>query len=167
MDDRIITRSTCSATLNYYLNHSKIQADSAPDNAPAYIDASYLVAIQDTYLFIFSGGCLLFWRTDDNNYEADIYCLPRKRGANARQAAKEALAIVFSQQNPPVIKAKAPQFNAQSRHFLGGLGFKRTGGIIPGAFLKNGIRHDIVLYELGREKWEALSGQSSEELQEV
>ncbi len=166
--NRLITRIYCPATLNFFVNHSKIRENLFQDTDPYYVDCSSLVAKPDTYLLSFPKGLLLFWKNSENIYEADIYCLPlRKRGDIARQAAKEAISLVFSQQNPPVIKAKAPQFNAPSRHFIVSLGFKRTGGIIPGAFLKNGIRHDIVLYELGREKWEALSGQSSEELQEV
>jgi RimJ/RimL family protein N-acetyltransferase len=159
VDRRIITRSTSAATLNFFVNHSSLRDTLFQDGWPEYVDMAEMLARTGTYFFIFPGGCLLFWRVDDNNYEADIYCLPRTRGAVARQAAQEALSVVFSEQNPPAIKARASRFNAKSRHFIAGLGFRRV-GIDPGAFLKNGVRHDVVRFELGKDAWQAQSDQS-------
>lgn len=156
---RLIKINTCPAILNYYINHRKIKHFLFQDTDPESIDASGILGLPDTYCFTFPGGCLLFWLTSDNNYTADIYCISRTGGAAARQAAKEALSYVFSSpQSPKAITARAPIFNAKSRHFIVGLGFKRI-GIEPGAFLRNGVRHDVAVYEIGREEWDRLSEQ--------
>lgn len=136
-------RSTSPEKLNYFINHSSIYPNIAPDGT-GYLDASDLLGQSDTYFFIINGVGILFWR-EEGGFKSDIYALPRKRGATAKRAYEKALKYMFEVTDK--ILVEAPAFNKASRHFIGSLGFKRT-GIKPGAWVKDGVSYDVITYEL-------------------
>lgn len=142
--------------LNYYLNHSKIYAEFAPDNAPEYLDSSDVLGRPDSHMFVFDGGCLIFFGVGDNVFEGDMYFIPRKRGANAKQSANEALKYMFEVVGADKIVVKAPLCNRSSMQIIGSLGFERC-GLTAGAFMRLGVNYDIVHYELSGERWAELS----------
>lgn len=135
--------SKCPHTLNFYLNHSKIKPNIAPDGV-GYIDASELLENPDTRFFNFGHGGVLFWQVEPKIYMGDAYFLK----GNARENTKAAIREMFSIADK--IRAEAASFNKQSMHFITSLGFKRT-GIKEGAWSKNGEVYDVIQYELERE----------------
>jgi hypothetical protein len=151
--ESIMIRSTSPEKLNFLINHSDVRDALRDDNAPDYLDAGRLLADPDTHFLLFEGGGLIFWRRCYSVWEGDIYFLARKRGLPARQAAIESLNYMFA--FAEAIRVKVPAFNAPSRHFVTGLGFKRI-HIEPASRVVDGVKHDVVVYELGKQEWAAL-----------
>lgn len=140
--------SKCAHTLNFYLNHSNIHPNIAQDT-DSYLDATELLAKPDTYFFIDNGISLLFWNVGGNIFESDIYVLPPKRGKSAKAAAEQALHYMFCDAEAENIIIRVPSFNKASQFFSYGLGFRRF-KVAPDSWLKDGIKYDVIYYELER-----------------
>ena len=130
--------------LNYFLNHSRIYPNIAPDGV-GYLDGSKLLT-EENYFFTFPYGCLLFLHWGDGVYKGDCYFLPRKRGALAKKSAQMCIQYMFERDAKKII-AEVPYFNAPSRYFVKGLGFNRT-DVNRHAWRKNGVLYDVIIYEL-------------------
>lgn len=139
------------AILNYFLNHKDIYNNIAPDGIE-YIDGSTLLASPDTYFFTFPHGSLLFLKCGDTIFKGDCYFLSRKRGTEAKNAAKACIEYMFSVIKADRIIAEVPDFNKASKYFVSSLGFKRI-NTLENAWLKNGISYDVIVYELGDDKY--------------
>ncbi|MBX4215921.1 GNAT family N-acetyltransferase [Candidatus Parcubacteria bacterium] len=149
---RMILRSYCPDTLNFFLNHSQIQPMITQDGGPEYLDAKDLLKKSGTHFFIGDGVCLLLWKIGVSLYQGDIYAPARKRGLTARQAALEAIAFMFNQTDAGLIEVRVPRFNKPSRYLAAGLGFQRK-GIVPSAWKKDGALHDVIVYGLEKSSW--------------
>jgi hypothetical protein len=126
--------------LNFYLNHSSIHPFITEDGT-GYLNATEILLREDTYMFTFDGGCMVF----TEGQKADAYFLPRKRGAYAKQCAEQSFKFMFGLTDK--IIAEAPDSNKASQLFIGSLGFKRS-EVIPKVWNKNNVLHDVVVYEL-------------------
>jgi hypothetical protein len=126
--------------LNYFLNHTAVHPNIAPDGT-GYIDAAAILALPDTYFFNFGAGAVLLI-ADGTDYKLDAY-FPRNRGA--KKHIKAALDFM-AEEGANRFVAEIPSFNRPSMHMCVSLGFKRVG--IAGAWLKDGVRYDVIRYEL-------------------
>ena len=136
--------SKCASTLNYYLNHTDIRPFFVDESDVEFLDGSGLLSREDTYFFVFDGGSLIFWNKGGKIFEGDIYFLPRKRGGAARDSALLSLHHMFAVVGAEMIQARSLRSNASARHFITGLGFRRIKTV-----------DGVVMYEMGREQWEA------------
>lgn len=123
--------------LNFFLNHSEVYPNIAPDGA-GYLDATEVLERRDTYFFNFGQGAVLFI-ADGSDFKVDAY-FPRKSGA------KKYILMALGFMAGKKIIAEIPAFNLPSRHIAMSFGFTRVG--ITGAWLKNGVAYDVIRYEL-------------------
>lgn len=123
------------------------------DTDPEYIDATELLSRPGTYFFIEDGIALISWMVGANIYESDIYALPRKSGKPAKDAAKQVIDYMFCVAGAEKLIIKVPSFNRAAQLFDYGLGFRRT-SVDSDAFLKDGVKYDVVVYEM-RNPWAA------------
>ena len=143
-------RSFDENCLNFYLNHSIIYPDIAPDDGPEYLDSREILDDKRNYFFTVSSGSLLFLYVNDNVYKIDAYFL-RNRGAKAKAAIKEGIDYMFSQGAERII-AEVPDFNKPSKILAGNFGFRRV-EVRDHAWLKDGVKHDVIVYELKKEDY--------------
>lgn len=129
--------SRSAAALNYFLNHSKVYPHIAPDGV-GYLDASELLADEKNYFFNFGSGAVVLL-ADGPDYKIDTY-FPRKSGT--KKHIQTALGFVPGKK----IIAEIPACNLPSRYLAVNFGFTRVG--ITGAWIKNGVSHDVIRYEL-------------------
>lgn len=127
--------SHCHHTLNYFLNHSQIYPNIAPDGM-GYIDASEVLSRPDSFFFNFGVGAVLFTGPE---HKIDAL-FPRKRGA--KKYIQTALGFMRGKK----IIAEIPSFNLPSRQMAVNFGFQRIG--VTGKWLKGGISYDVIRYEL-------------------
>jgi hypothetical protein len=142
-----MTPSTCPAKLNYLINHTEIRPYLGYGDT--YLDAEPFLNKEGTIFLTVQGGGLLFLRKSQTVYTVDVYYLPPLRGAKARQVTKDAFDYLFFTVGAERLECQALSSNARSRHFIGSLGFKRTGQ----------KDEQFIRYELERETWQKLQQQ--------
>lgn len=143
----MITPCTNPATLNFLINHKEIRPNLGFGDC--WLDATDWLFKKGTHFFTANAGGLLFLEKSYQIFTVDVYFLPHKRGAPARQATKNAFNHMFFTVGATRLECQALSTNAASRHFIGSLGFKRTGN-------QDG---EFVRYELERETWQKLQQQ--------
>lgn len=126
--------------LNFYLNHSSIYPNIAPDGA-GYIDASDVLEDPETKFFNFGHGGVLFIPFE-NCHKLDAYFI-KKHGA--KRLIKASIDYMFGLGVKNLI-AEVPSFNKPSRFMVSSLGFERSG--VSGSWIKNGTSYNVIQYKL-------------------
>lgn len=121
--------------LNFFLNHSKIHPNIAPDGT-GYIDATKILELPDTQFFNF-GTCVVLFTGE----KIDVYCL--------KGNAKKYASIAIEKSGLKQVVAEIPEFNLPSRYLARNMGFIPTGKR-ENKWLKKGEEYDIIIYKLER-----------------
>ena len=108
-----------------------------PKNVPFY------------YLKVNKGyGLLIFEFVGGGVYEGHIALLPRARG-RAIEICEKAVKWFFENEDCHTVRGTVPAFNNLAKRLAKHIGMESV-GIREGAFLKDGIAHDLYIFEIRR-----------------